>query len=111
MRIWSWCYRYEIVPVMWDCWPKYWPHLPRFIQRNHVQTIFCTSSQTSEYVRKSCPGVNAVWLPEGIDVESYPMGQPLADRPVDVLEMGRQMKPVHDCLAELSQKRTFRLRG
>ena len=105
---WPWCYRYEIVPVMWDCWPKYWPHLPRFIRCNHIRTIFCTSSQTAEYVRKTCPKVNAVWLPEGIDVESYPMGRPLAERPVDVLEMGRQMKPVHDCLVELAQKRPLR---
>lgn len=101
---WPWCYRYEIVPVMWDCWPKYWPHLLRFIRRNHVRTIFCTSSQTAEYVRKSCPGVNAVWLPEGIDIDSYPMGRPLVDRSVDVLEMGRQMKSVHDSLLEQSQK-------
>ena len=105
---WPWCYFYEIVPVMWDCWPKYWPQLPRFIRRNHIRTIFCTSSQTAEHVRKSCPGVNAVWLPEGIDVKSYPMGCPLTDRPVDVLEMGRKMKPVHDCLLGLAQMRPIR---
>ncbi len=101
---WPWCYSYEIVPIVWDCWPKHWRYLPRFCRANRVKTVFCTSSQTAEYVRKECPGVNAVWLPEGIKVSLYPMGPSLRDRPVDVLEMGRQMPSVHSALTSLSRR-------
>lgn len=95
---WPWCYFYEIIPVVWDCWPECENALVRFVRRNRVRTIFCTASQTVTMVRKNCPHVNAVWLPEGIDVSYYPMGKPLANRSIDVLELGRNMPSVHQDL-------------
>lgn len=92
---WPWCYFYEIVPVVWDCWPKYREHLIRFVRRNRVRTIFCTSSQTAKYVNDQCPNVDAVWLPEGVDDKLYPLGPRLVDRSIDILEMGRLMTGVH----------------
>ena len=86
---WPWCYRYEIVPIMWDCWPRYQPNLPRILKKMHVRTIFCTSSQTADYVRERCPGIKAIWLPEGIKVDLYPMGPRLTERRHDVLRIGR----------------------
>lgn len=86
---WPACYRNEIVPVLWDCWPKYWDGLVRFVRTNRIRILFCTSSQTADMIREKCPGVEAVWLPEGIDTSQYPMGAPLKERPVDVLEIGR----------------------
>lgn len=105
---WPWCYFHEIVPVVWDCWPKYRLRLVRFVQRNRVRTIFCTSSQTADFVRAECPNVNAVWLPEGIDVNSYPCGPRLADRPVDILEMGRVMPKVHDAINQADFGRSIK---
>ena len=105
---WPWCYNYEIVPVLWDCWPKYWPHLLTFLRRNNTRTIFCTSSQTAEFVRSQCPDVNAVWLPEGIDVGSYPMGNLLVQREVDILELGRQMPTVHASLLECASRNSIK---
>ena len=105
---WPWCYTYEIVPVLWDCWPKYWSHLLTFLRRNNTRTIFCTSSQTAEFVRSQCPEVNAVWLPEGIDVASYLMGNMLTQRNVDILELGRQMPNVHEAILECSSRNPIR---
>lgn len=92
---WPWCYFYEIVPVMWDVWPGYFDHLVRFVRKNRVRLVFCTSSQQAEHLRQVVPGLKAVWLPEGIDVASYPKGARLVDRPIDVLEYGRRMDVVH----------------
>lgn len=86
---WPYCYRYEIVPMVWDCWPRYWDRLVRFLRRQRVRTVICTSRQTRDYVARQIPGIKAVWCPEGIKTALYPMGKPLADRPHDVMRMGR----------------------
>ena len=99
---WPWCYFHEIVPVMWDVWPECFEPLVKFIRRNKVKLVFCTSSQQVEHLKERVPGLNAVWLPEGIDVASYPNGNQLVDRPIDVLEYGRRMDSVHKDLVEYS---------
>jgi len=91
-------YRYEIIPMVWDCWEHYWPCLDKFIRRNNVRLIFCTSSQTTDHVRRTSPTCRAVWIPEGIKTALYPMGPKLKERTIDVLEMGRWMPKVHDAL-------------
>ena len=93
---WPWCYFYEIVPVMWDVWPECFEPLVKFIKKNKVKLVFCTSSQQVEHLKERVKGLKAVWLPEGIDVASYPVGSQLFERPVDVLEYGRRMASVHD---------------
>ena len=86
---WPWCYFYEIVPIVWDCWPKYWNRLAANIRRLRIQTIFCTSSQTADWVRAKCPGVKAIWLPEGIKTVLYSQGPKLVERKTDILRFGR----------------------
>ena len=97
---WPWCYFYEIVPVMWDVWPECFEPLVKFVRKNKVKLVFCTSSQQVEHLKERVPGLNAVWLPEGIDVASYPNGKRLVDRPTDILEYGRRMDSVHKDLVE-----------
>lgn len=105
---WPTCYRHELVPIVWDCWPKYWPHLVKFVKTNRVKTIFCTSRQTADMVREQCSGVNAVWLPEGIKTLLYPMGPKLKDRRNEVMKFGRDVggKLLYPTLSDL----TFGLR-
>lgn len=99
---WPWCYFYEIVPVMWDVWPECFEPLVKFIKKNRVKLVFCTSSQQVKHLEERVTGLKAVWLPEGIDVASYPMGERLAERPTDILEYGRRMATVHDDLVAYS---------
>lgn len=99
-------YRYEIIPMVWDCWEKYWPYLVRFIVRNKVRLVFCTSSQTAKYVREKVSQCNAIWIPEGINVGLYPKGESLLSRKIDVLEMGRCMSTVHEAIVERNTRTT-----
>lgn len=92
---WPWCYWNEIVPVMWDVWPQYVPHLCRFIKRNKVRLLFCTSRQQAKLLSELNPGVRVVWLPEGVDISLYPKGAILRERKIDVLEYGRRNNSVH----------------
>ena len=101
---WPWCYSYEIVPIVWDCWPRWFPYLVRFVTRNNVKTIFCTSSQTARKLQETVPSVKAVWLPEGIDSKQYPPGPRLTERTTDVLELGRQKRETHDEVLRIAQE-------
>ena len=105
---WPWCYSYEIVPVVWDCWPRWFPHLVRFVKRNNVKTIFCTSSQTALRLKELVPSINAVWLPEGIDSKQYPPGPRLTERTTDVLELGRQKRETHEEILRIAQEHDIR---
>ena len=95
---WPWCYFYELVPVLWDVWPFQIPHLIRFVRRNRVRLLFCTSSQVVDKINCQVKDCHAVWMPEGIKCEEYPAGMPLKDRSVDILEYGRRKKDVHESL-------------
>lgn len=106
---WPWCYMYEIIPVMWDVWPEYVEPLCKFIRRNRVRLVFCTSRQQTELLRKRNPGVKVEWIPEGVDVGRYPCGEPLKVRPVDVLEYGRRLEPLHLNLLQVFSATNFKL--
>lgn len=97
----------EIVPVMWDVWPATFNDLVRFVKLHHVKTLFCTSSQQAKKLNTTVKGVNAIWLPEAIDVSRYPLGLKLAQRRIDVLEFGRRMQRVHDELINYKFKRSI----
>ena len=60
---------YEIIPVIWDCWPRYVDGMARWFKKQHGRTAFFTSSQTAERMRKLCPQVNIFHLPEAIETE------------------------------------------
>lgn len=93
---------HEIVPFLWDVWPDKIAPLIRFVRRNKIRTLFCTSSQVVEILKSSLSGVDIYWIPEGIKVDAYPKGDNLKNRPVDILSYGRQMIPVTDKLRDLA---------
>lgn len=80
---------YEIIPVIWDCWPRYVENMAKWFHKHKVQTAFFTSSQTAERMRSLCPNVNINHLPEAIETELYHAGKPLSERSIDYLEFGR----------------------
>ncbi len=104
---WPWCYFYEIVPVVWDCWPECEATLLKFVKRNKIKTIFCTASQTALLVRSTYPDVDAVWLPEGVKISEYPKGGNLVSRTIDILELGRNMPYVHSAILNYKFSRSI----
>lgn len=98
-------YNYEIIPIIWDCWPRYHETLFKSIKQNRIKTLFCTSSQVVEMVKARIPSINAFWLPEGIDMELYKSGGLLKERQIDILELGRQLPKLHQKIIELNRDR------
>ena len=80
---------YEIIPMFWDCWPRFFDKVAAWLKRHQVRTAFFTSSQTAEKMKELCPGLNACYLPEAIETNIYKAGKSLSERKYDYLEFGR----------------------
>lgn len=80
---------YEIIPVIWDCWPSFWETIEKFFRKHNVKTAFFTSSQTADHFKSVFPTCNIFHMPEGIDTQIYKPGKPLRERSIDYLEYGR----------------------
>lgn len=81
---------YEVIPFIWDCWPKYFENTCQYFIKHQVRTAFFTSSQTAEKMKKRFPSMNIFYIPEGIDTTLYQKGKLLKDRNIDLLEYGRK---------------------
>lgn len=81
----------EIIPFFWDCWPDNFEIVFKWIEKYNVKTAFFTSSQFTKIIKEKYPYVNALYVPEGIDVESYKKGDDLKNRSIDFLEFGRRI--------------------
>lgn len=80
---------YEIIPMIWDCWPCYFEKMCTWIKKHKIRTGIFTSSQTAERMRERFPDMNIMYCPEGIDVSCYKEGRVLKERTIDLLEFGR----------------------
>lgn len=80
---------YEIIPMFWDCWPRFFNEVAAWLKKHQVRTAFFTSSQTAEKMKELCPEVHIYHLPEAIETELYHAGKPLSERSIDYLEFGR----------------------
>lgn len=81
--------RYEIIPFVWDCWPKYFEKMCSWLQKHLVKTAIFTSSQTVERMRQHFPDMNIMYCPEAVDTSLYAEGKQLTERNIDLIEFGR----------------------
>ena len=81
--------RYEIIPFVWDCWPRYFEKMCRWMEKHQVRTAIFTSSQTAERMQQRFPAMNIMYCPEAVDTSHYAMGKPLMNRSISLLEVGR----------------------
>ena len=88
--------RYEIIPMIWDCWPMYFEKTCHWFIKHHVRTAIFTSSQTADRMKKRFPQMNILTITEGIDTSKYNEGKKLNERSIDLLEFGRRNKKVFD---------------
>ena len=90
----------EIIPYSFDCWPRYYDWWTSFYKRERVRIAFITARQSAEYFSRAIPAMKTVWLPEATDPSEYCPDRLLADRDIDVLEMGRRYEPYHDRIVQ-----------
>ena len=88
--------RYEIIPLIWDCWPIYFEKTCQWFIKHDVKSAIFTSSQTAERMRARFPKMNILTITEGIDTSKYGKGKDLKKRTIDLLEYGRRNNKVFD---------------
>lgn len=81
---------YEVIPLVWDCWPKQVESVAAFFRKHQVKTAIFTSSQTADVFRDLFPKMNVLTITEGIKIDLYSPGNVLSDRKIDILEIGRK---------------------
>ena len=86
---WGWR---EIIPVLWDCWPKYWHSTEQWFRSHDVKSAIFTSSQTADEFRRRFPNMNILTITEGIDTITFHAEKPLSKRNIDILQYGRVAK-------------------
>lgn len=85
---------HEIIPFIWDCWPRYYDKMEKWLRKHKVRTAIFTSSMEMEAMKLRVPEINYIHCPEAVDTSLYKAGKELKDRNIDLLEFGRSNKRV-----------------
>ena len=86
--------RYEVVPMFWDCWPRYFEMTCEWLRKHRVKTAIFSSRMTAERMQERFPNMRIIWCPEAVDGDVYQNGKLLKDRTIDLLEFGRSNEKV-----------------
>ena len=101
----------EIFPYCFDCWPNEYERWASFFKRHRVRLAFFSARQSAQHFAAELPGMQAVWLPEATNPLDYSASKSLADRDIDVLELGRKYDQFHfkivDSLAAAGRRHLF----
>lgn len=85
---------HEIIPFIWDCWPRYYEKMEKWLRKHKVRTAIFTSSMEMEAMKRRVPEINYIHCPEAVDTSLYNAGKELKDRTIDLLEFGRSNENV-----------------
>jgi hypothetical protein len=114
-RLFPICYFAEIIPLCFDCWPKDYQLWLDIFHRHRIRIAFFTARQSCEYFKQQLPDMSCHWLPEAADPSEYRFQRPLADRTIDVLELGRRFEwyneEIREPLARAGYVHRFRAEG
>ena len=80
---------HEMIPFIWDCWPKYDDRAIGWLKFHRVKTCIFTCKQAAERIQNAIPNLNVLVIPEGLDTERYKAGKELKDRSIDLYTYGR----------------------
>ena len=80
---------YEIIPVIWDCWPCLDDRLSQWLGKHDVKTAIFFFFLNAHRIQQRFPKMNIFVITEGVDTSAYHAGKPLAERQIDILEYGR----------------------
>jgi hypothetical protein len=92
-------YSHEVVPWMFDAWPNLYGKIERMLRRQRVRLAFCSARQSAEHLTRKL-GIECVWLPEACDATLFNPSKRLAERTIDVLELGRKYDAWHEAVTD-----------
>lgn len=79
---------YEIIPMIWDCWPKYFEKTCQWFIKHDVKTAIFTSSQTANRMKDRFPEMNILSITEGINTSLFKNSyKKIKDKQIDLFEI------------------------
>jgi hypothetical protein len=92
--------RYEnVYAYFFDIWPNFFDEMELFLKNIPVSQVFLSSANAVNYFRNK-GFLNLTWIPEGVSSKSY-MYSSYKNKDIDVLELGRKHKHIHNTIAEI----------
>jgi hypothetical protein len=95
-RLFPQCYWAETIVYCFDCWPPQYDAWAALFRRQRMRVTFISARQSAARMRERVPGLDVVWMPEAIEPTLYSPDRPLAERSIDVIELGRRWATYHD---------------
>ena len=86
----------EVIPYVSDCWPDDYDRWTAKLQRMKPRHIFVSARDAAAVLQQRLPRAAVHWLPEAIDPRQWDGSRPLAERSLDVLELGRHHTDYHN---------------
>lgn len=83
---------------LFDVWPAVWDRVEAFLEHFGVAHAFVSARQSADHLRGRV-STQIHWLPEGLDPAPF-RHRPMAERDIDVLQMGRRYNRYHDQIVE-----------
>ena len=94
--VFPYCYKYNIIPYIWDCWPNTWENVLQMVKILQIEKCFISSSLVCNELSHGKSSTQFIFVPEGINTCAYQKGDVLMNRGIDVLELGRKNSFYHD---------------
>ena len=82
---------------LFDAWPEKYDQIERVVKHLKIKVLFVSSSQAAIQLQKRFSETQVCFCPEACKVEEYEF-KPLADRTIDVLQLGRRYDVLHTAL-------------
>lgn len=101
--IFPYCYKYKIIPYIWDCWPNTWKRVLCVLRILNIKVCFISSSLVCKELSLKDSNIQFIFIPEGIDVSLYMKGNLLIYRSIDVLELGRKHPYYHEKIQKMDE--------
>ena len=99
--VFPFCSTYNIIPYIWDCWPRTWDHVVQMIQSIGISKCFISSSMVCKELSNRDIHTDLIYIPEGININYYIKGKQLINRIIDVLELGRIHQIYHNTIKSI----------
>ena len=88
---------------LFDAWPSQHLAIRSYVETWGIEYAFVSSSQAARRLASICDRCTFIWVPEGIEPSAYQQ-RSLADKDIDVLQLGRKFDAHHVVIAPALEK-------
>jgi hypothetical protein len=95
----------RLILYCWDVWEHQLTLWAEVIRAVRPVLVVITSRDSAEVLGQQTPNIPVHYLPEAVIAERFDSTKPLANRRIDVLELGRRSHTWHEAVAKILSER------